>query len=87
MATGGDPHILPINNASMADTVITNTPAQSSDSGAGAVGMVVALIMLAALIIGGVYVYRNGGIGGADETNINVTLPVPGTGETGGTTP
>ncbi len=65
----------------MADTIITNTP--SSDSGAA--GWVIALIVVAALVIGGIVLYQsgafNGGAGGA--TDINVTIPTP-TGEGAG---
>ena len=63
----------------MADTIITNTPDRRSDD-SGAVGLIVALIILLAILVAGFVWYRHGaGIpntGGA--TNINVTVPTPG---------
>ncbi len=72
----------------MADTVITNTP-QPSDSSAG---WIVAVLLLIAVIGGGVFAYRQGMFGGRaapDTTNINVTIPnpLPGGGAEGNTTP
>lgn len=71
----------------MADTIITNTPDRGGDSAAG---WVVALIVLAAVIVGGIYVYRHGIPSRAAPqggTNINVSVPLPGSnsGDTGGT--
>lgn len=60
----------------MADTIV-NTPAPQSDSSAG---WVVAIIILLAVIAGGVYAYRAGMFGSRaapDTTNINVTIPNP----------
>ncbi len=69
----------------MADTIV-NTPGPSNNDGSSA-GWFVAVIILLAVIAGGVYVYRNG-IGRApapDTTNINVTVPNPlGGGDTSG---
>lgn len=68
----------------MADTIVTNSPG-TTDSGAG---WVVALIILVAVIVGGVVMYQRGffvGQGPVDTTNINVTMPIPTTGGTGGT--
>lgn len=61
----------------MADTVITNTPTPSSDNSAG---WIVAVLILLAVVGGGVYAYRTGLFGGRaapDTTNINVTIPNP----------
>ncbi len=61
----------------MADTVITNTPTPNSDNSAG---WVVAVLILLAVIGGGIYAYRNGMLGkraAPDTTNINVTIPNP----------
>ncbi len=60
----------------MADTVITNTPAPSESSA----GWVVAVLVLLAVIGGGIYAYRTGMFGGRaapDTTNINVSIPNP----------
>ena len=65
----------------MADTIVTNTPATQSDSGAA--GWIVALIVLVAVIVAGIVLYQRGFLGGAnqpqtpDTTNINVTVPNP----------
>lgn len=68
----------------MADTIVTNTPGTSDNSTAG---WVVALIILVAVIVGGIYIYRNdmvasttpaattGTTGTPATTNINVTVP------------
>lgn len=58
----------------MADTIITNTP-ERQDS--GALGLVIALIIAAAIIAAGVIWYRHGapGVPNTGSTNINVTLP------------
>ncbi|MBC7487258.1 MAG: hypothetical protein H7282_10955 [Cytophagaceae bacterium] len=62
----------------MADTIISNTPGPSSDSGAG---WVVALILLLAMVVGAVVLYQKGYFNMNNEkkstTNINVTLPTP----------
>ncbi len=60
----------------MADTVITNTPAPSTDSSAG---WVVAVLILIVVLAGGIFAYQRGMFGGAkaDTTNINVTVPNP----------
>ncbi len=69
----------------MADTIVTNTPGTTnSDSAAG---WVVALIVLAAIVIGGLIWYRSGApVPAGGGTNINVSVPTPsaGTGGTGG---
>ncbi len=69
----------------MADTIVTNTPGTTSDSAAG---WVVALIVLAAVVIGGLIWYRSGASLPSGDTNINVSVPTPsaGTGGTGGAT-
>lgn len=67
----------------MADTIVTNSPGQSDS---GAVGMVIAFIILLAVIVGGVVLFRNGAFNNNNaptDTNINVTIPTP-TGGTGG---
>lgn len=64
----------------MADTIITNSPEKrerSSDSGAG---WVVALIIIIAVVIGGIMLYRRGVFRAntpSDTTNVNVTVPNP----------
>ena len=66
----------------MADTVVVQ-PSDQSDS--SAVTMILGIIVILALVIGGVYLYRHNGIRAANPgTNINVTLPVGG--GTGGAT-
>lgn len=67
----------------MADTIITNTPDRQQDS--GAVGLILALIIVAAIVVGGFVWYRKGapGVPNTGGTNINVTLP-SGSGSTGG---
>lgn len=58
----------------MADTIITNE--KGGDSGSA--GWVVALVIIIAIVVGGVLLYRSGAFkGGANDTNINVTLPNP----------
>ncbi len=69
----------------MADTIVTNTPG-TNDSGAA--GMIIALVVVVVAIVGGVMLYQRGFFGAsapADTTNINVTVPTPITGGTGGT--
>ncbi len=59
----------------MADTIV-NTPGQDN----GTAGWVVALIVLLAVIVGGFVWYRYYRAAPAPATtNINVTLPTPGT--------
>ncbi len=61
----------------MADTIVTNSPGTNDSS---AVGMVVALIILVAIVVGGIVMYQRGFFNmsqPADTTNINVTLPTP----------
>lgn len=78
----------------MADTIVTNTPGvtRSGDDGASAIGWVIALLIVVALIVAGFVLYRNGafsGAGAGGDTNINVTVPSGasggGAGDTGGT--
>lgn len=67
----------------MADTIVTNSPGQSDS---GAVGMVIALIILLAVVVGGVFLFRSGALNknnAPTDTNINVTIPTP-TGGNGG---
>jgi hypothetical protein len=60
----------------MADTIITNTPERGVSSDNGALGVVLALIVLAVVVIGGIYLYRHGSVGVPNTgTNINVTVP------------
>lgn len=71
----------------MADTVITNTPHPQTDNSAG---WIVAVLILVAVVGGGIYAYRTGMLGNRsapDTTNINVTIPnpIPGSGAEGGT--
>ncbi len=69
----------------MADTIVTNSPGQNDS---GAVGMVIAFIILLAVIVGGVFLFRSGALNNKNQqpgTNINVTIPTPtGTGGSGG---
>ncbi len=59
----------------MADTIVTNTPGTSEG---GSAGWMVALIILLAVIAGGVFLYRRGILDVPSRTtNINVTLPTP----------
>ncbi len=63
----------------MADTIITNSPER--DNGDGGAGWVVALVIIIAVIVGGIILYRHGAFGNtaqpANSTNINVTVPNP----------
>jgi len=61
----------------MADTIITNSP-ERNDSDGGA-GWVVALVIIIAVIVGGVILYRRGAFRAAAPANntINVTVPIP----------
>jgi len=71
----------------MADTIITNTPDRSNANDNGA-GLVLALIVIVALLVGGYFLYRHGapGVPNTGSTNVNVTLPSTGggSGATGG---
>lgn len=68
----------------MADTIITNTPG-TGDSGSGALGWVVALIVILAVVVGGfLWVRRGAPTPAPASTNINVQLPEVPTGNTGG---
>lgn len=63
----------------MADTIITNTPVRrDTDEGAG---WVVAVILLIAIVFGGIMLYRDGFFGAAaptdETTEINVSIPNP----------
>ena len=71
----------------MADTVITNTPSRNEDS--SAVGWIVALIVVLAVVVAGfVWIQRGANVPTPSGTNINVEVPTPSvpTGGTGGTT-
>ena len=74
-----EPYLL-INTIYMADTIITNTPADRSDSGAA--GWAVAVIILLVVVVGGFVWYRYYRVPAAapaGQTNINVTIPNPAT--------
>ena len=61
----------------MADTIITNSPEKSDGCGAG---WVVALVIIIAVVVGGIVLYRRGAFRAAataSNTNINVTVPNP----------
>ena len=61
----------------MADTIITNSPERDGDGGAG---WVVALVIIIAVVVGGIVLYRRGvfrAVAPAGNTNINVTVPTP----------
>ena len=61
----------------MADTIITNTP--GSADGSGTAGLVMVIILIAAVLIGGTFVYKKGYFRANEgsTTNINVTVPDP----------
>lgn len=61
----------------MADTIITNTPG-STDSN-GTAGLIMIVILIATLLIGGMYLYKKGYFSANNDstTNINVTVPNP----------
>ena len=63
----------------MADTIITNTPPRDGGGDSGA-GWAVALVIIIAVVVGGIILYRKGAFRAApasNDTNINVTLPTP----------
>jgi hypothetical protein len=60
----------------MADTIITNSPEKD---GSGGAGWVVALVIIIAVVVGGIVLYRRGAfraVAPASST-INVTIPNP----------
>ncbi len=66
----------------MADTIVTNSPAR--DDGSSALGWVVALIVVLAVIVAGfVWAQRDVGIPNTG-TDINVELPTTGSMDTSG---
>jgi hypothetical protein len=73
----------------MADTIITNTPDRGATEDNSALGLVLALIVVAVVVIGGIYLYRHGSIGvpNTGGTNINVTVPGTGSDSGGGGAP
>ncbi len=62
----------------MADTIITNSPERERDGGSSA-GWAVAVIILIAVVVGGILLYRHGMFRSSapSNTNINVTVPNP----------
>ncbi len=67
----------------MADTIITNTPDKNGND-SGAAGWLVALVVIIAVIVGGVLLYQKGVFNPAPAapaeegtTNINVVVPNP----------
>ena len=60
----------------MADTIITNSPERD---GSGGAGWVVALVIIIAVVVGGIVLYRRGAFRAAApaSNNINVTIPNP----------
>lgn len=59
-----------------ADTIITNTP--NPNNGDSSAGWMVALVIVLAIAVGGVVLYKKGFFDRtppADTTNINVTIP------------
>ena len=62
----------------MADTIITNSPEKGN--GDGGAGWIVALVIIIAVVAGGIILYRRGAFRAAapaSNTNINVTVPNP----------
>lgn len=60
----------------MADTIITNSPERDG----GGAGWFVALVIIIAVVVGGILLYRSGAfraVAPASDTNINVTVPTP----------
>jgi len=71
----------------MADTIVTNSPGTSDSSAAG---WAVALVIVIAVVVGGIVMYQRGMFNTpapSDTTNINVTIPTPTTDTTGSTKP
>lgn len=70
----------------MADTIVTNSPDRATDNTAAA--WAIAVVVILAVIVGAVFLYRNTSPGVPNTGNdINVTLPTDsGTGGTGGAT-
>jgi hypothetical protein len=68
-----------LNHKFMADTIITNTP----DTSDNAMGGIVAVVIIAVLVAGGVLLYQTGLLStvsdpaNSDTTEINVTVPTP----------
>jgi hypothetical protein len=60
----------------MADTIITNSPERD---GSGGAGWVVALVIIIAIVVGGIVLYRRGAFRAAApaSSTINVTIPNP----------
>jgi len=60
----------------MADTIITNSPERD---GSGGAGWVVALVIIIAVVVGGIVLYRRGAFRTAAPASntINVTIPNP----------
>jgi len=71
----------------MAETVINNPSALRSDEGSAAAGWIVALLIVAGIILAGVYVVpRLQAPASTPDANINVTLPegtIPSTNNSG----
>lgn len=64
------------NKKAMAETVINNPSATPSEEGTAAAGWIVALLIVAGIILAGVYVIpRMEGSTPTRDTNINVTIP------------
>jgi hypothetical protein len=59
----------------MADTIVTNTPARDEDS--SALGWIVALIVVLAVVVAGFVWYQRGAEIPNTGTNINVEVPTP----------
>ena len=60
----------------MADTIITNSPERND--GDGGAGWVVALVIIIAVVVGGIVLYRRGAFRAAPASStINVTIPNP----------
>ena len=62
----------------MADTIITNSPDRGR--GDGGAGWAVALVIIIAVVVGGIILYKKDVFRGgspSNDTNINVTIPNP----------
>jgi len=63
----------------MADTIITNSPDKNNGDNGSTAGWIVALVIIAAVVVGGIMLYQNGFFRAAapstDSTNINITVP------------